>query len=48
MATGNHRRVELSGDDASGRDPHGSTLVTMLIVGLLLVVAGAVVVMAFV
>lgn len=48
MAIDNQRRVELSGDNASGRDSHGSTLVAMLIVGLVLVVAGAVVVMAFV
>lgn len=48
MATENYKRVELSGDDASGRDSHGSTLVPMLIAGLIAVVAGAVVIMMFV
>ena len=41
-------RVVSSGDSASGRDSQGSTLVPMLIAGLILVVIGAVVVMAFV
>ena len=48
MATGNYKRVEVSGDDASGRDSQGSTLVPMLIAGLVLVTLGAVVVMMFV
>lgn len=41
-------RVVLSGDSASGRDSQGSSLVPMLIAGLVLVTIGAIVVMAFV
>lgn len=48
MTTGRHERVELSGDAASGRDSEGSSLVPMLAAGLVLVVIGAIVVMAFV
>lgn len=51
MATGEsgwRKPVVLSGDDASGRDSQGSSLVPMLIAGLILVTIGAVVVMAFV
>lgn len=48
MATGEHRRVELTSDNASGRDSQGSTLMPMLVAGLVLVVVGAIVVMAFV
>lgn len=48
MATGNCRRVEISGDEASGRDSQGSSLVPMLIAGIILVTLGAVVIMMFV
>ncbi|MEW9806636.1 hypothetical protein [Mesorhizobium marinum] len=40
--------VILSGDQASGRDSHGSSLVPMLVAGLLLIAVGSVVVMTFV
>lgn len=42
------RPVVLSGEDASGRDAQGSSLMPMLVAGLVLVAIGAVVVMAFV
>jgi hypothetical protein len=42
------KRIVSTGDSVSGRDSDGSTLVPMLIAGLILVVVGAVVVMAFV
>jgi len=42
------KRVILSGDSASGRDSQGSSLVPMLVAGLVLVTIGAIVVMAFV
>ncbi len=46
---GNRRApVVLSGDAASGRDSQGSSLVPMLIAGLIFVTIGAVAVMAFV
>lgn len=48
VATGNDRRIELSGDDASGRDSRGSTLITMLIAGLVMIAVGAIVLMTFV
>lgn len=48
MAISGHGRVELSGDEASGRDSHGSSLVPMLAAGLVLVVIGAIIIMAFV
>jgi len=48
MASGNHRRVEVSGDQASGRDTEGSSLLPMLTVGLDLIVIGAMVIMVFV
>lgn len=44
----NPERMTLSGDSASGRDSQGSSLVPMLISGLVLVTIGAIVVMAFV
>jgi hypothetical protein len=40
--------VILSADQASGRDSKGSSLVPMLMAGLILVAVGAVVLMAFV
>lgn len=46
--SGNPRRVELSGDTAGGRDTHGSPLICMLIVGLVMVLVGAVIVMALI
>lgn len=48
MATGDHKRIEVSGDEASGRDSQGSSLVPMLIAGIILVIIGAIGVMAFV
>lgn len=42
------RPVILSADHASGRDSQGSSLVPMLVAGLVLVTVGAVVVMLFV
>ena len=42
------RPVVLSGAEASGRDSLGSNLMAMLLVGLVLVVVGAVAVMTFV
>lgn len=42
------RPVVLSGDDASGRDSQGSSLMPMLVAGLVLVAIGALVIMAFV
>ena len=44
----NIRPVVLSSDDASARDSGGSSLVPMLVAGLVLVAVGAIVVMAFV
>lgn len=41
-------RIELSGDAASGRDSHGSSLIPMLVAGLVLIAVGAIVVMMFV
>ncbi|WP_183097123.1 hypothetical protein [Mesorhizobium sp. YM1C-6-2] len=40
--------VILSSDQASGRDSQGSSLVPMLVAGLVLIAIGAVVVMMFV
>ncbi|MCB1466762.1 MAG: hypothetical protein KDK08_06380 [Rhizobiaceae bacterium] len=40
--------VVTSGDEASGRDPQASSLLAMLIAGLVLVTVGAVFVMVFV
>jgi hypothetical protein len=48
MADGDDRRVELSGAQASGRDAEAGTLMPMLVAGLVLIVVGALVVMAFV
>lgn len=45
---GDRKRTEISSDDASGRDMAGSTLVPMLIAGLVLVLVGAVILMQFV
>lgn len=42
------RTVILSADQASGRDSQGSSLMPMLIAGLILIAVGAVVVMMFV
>ena len=42
------QRVVVSADAASGRDSDGSSLMPMLIAGLVLIVIGAVAVMAFV
>lgn len=42
------RPVVSSGDHASGKSAEGSTLVPMLVAGLVLVVIGAIIVMAFV
>ncbi|MET3791880.1 hypothetical protein [Aquamicrobium terrae] len=41
-------RVVLSGEHASGRDLEGSSLMPMLIAGLILITVGALVVMVFV
>ena len=41
-------RVVLSGEQASGRDSEGSSLIPMLVAGLILVTIGALVVMVFV
>ena len=46
--SGKRGPVILSGQDASGRDGEGSSLVPMLIVGLVLVTIGALAIMAFV
>lgn len=43
-----NRGVALSGDEASGRASAGSSLLPMLVVGLVLIVIGAAVVMAVV
>ena len=48
MAADRIKPIELSADKASGRDADGSTLLPMLIAGLVLIVIGAVVVMMFV
>jgi len=50
MAVGTERPkpVITSGDEASGKDPQGSSLLAMLIAGLVLVTVGAIVVMVFV
>jgi len=48
MTNRDHRHVELSGEDASGRDAEGSTLMPMLVAGLVLIVIGALGVMVFV
>jgi len=48
MAPDRPKPFELSGDKASGRDADSSTLLPMLIIGLILIVAGALVVMIFV
>lgn len=40
--------IVTSGDAASGRDTHGSSLLPMLVAGLVLIVIGAVGVMIFV
>lgn len=48
--TGDESRkpIVIAGDAASGRDSDGSTLVPMLIAGLILISIGSVVLMAFV
>lgn len=46
--TGVRERVILSGDEASGRDSEGSSLLPMLVAGLVLVTVGAIVLMTFV
>lgn len=46
--TGLPEQVVLSGDQASGRDSEGSSLLPMLIAGLVLVTVGALVLMTFV
>ncbi|MBN9070337.1 MAG: hypothetical protein J0H34_01820 [Rhizobiales bacterium] len=48
MTSETPKHVELSGDKASGRDTGGSSLLPMLAAGLVLVVIGAIAVMAFV
>ena len=48
MTPDNRKRIEISADNASGRDGRGSTLVPMLIAGLALSVVGAIVIMQFV
>ena len=48
MAIDRPRRVELSENQASGSDANSSTLLPMLIAGMILIVIGAVVVMTFV
>lgn len=40
--------VVISADEASGRDSRGSSLIPMLVAGLVAVTLGAVVVMSFV
>lgn len=40
--------IVISGDEASGRDSHGSSLLPMLVAGLVAVTLGAIAVMAFV
>lgn len=45
---GVQKPIVLSGDAASGRDSAGSSLVAMLVAGLVLVVVGAIAVMMFV
>lgn len=42
------KRVEISSEGASGRDPNSSSLMPMLIAGLILIVVGAIGVMMFV
>lgn len=44
----NRQPVVLSSDEVSGRDSKGSSLVPMLVAGLVLIAIGAVVVMMFV
>ncbi|MFC5387506.1 hypothetical protein ACFPLB_16220 [Aquamicrobium segne] len=48
MSDSDHRHIELSGEQASGQDAQGSTLMPMLIVGLVLIVIGAITIMIFV
>lgn len=48
MQDDNQRRVEVTSDNASGRDTGGSTLLPMLIAGLILIVIGATVIVLFV
>ena len=48
VANNRNRGVALSGDEASGSDSAGSSLLPMLVVGLVLIVIGAAVVMAVV
>ena len=43
-----NKPVVITGDAASGRDSRGSSLVPMLVAGLIAVTVGAVVVMTFV
>ena len=45
---GMRERVIVSGDEASGRDSHGSSLLPMLVAGLVLITISAAVLMAFV
>ena len=40
--------IEVTGDNASGRDTGGSTLLPMLISGLILIVIGATAIVMFV
>ena len=48
MAQKNSRHIEITSDQSSGGDSRGSTLLPMLIAGLILIVAGAIAVMVFV
>ena len=48
MAIDKQKHVELSQSQASGADASGSTLLPMLIAGLVLIIIGAVAVMTFV
>lgn len=48
MQSSDRHRIEVTSDNASGRDTEGSTLLPMLIAGLILIVAGATVIVLFV
>jgi hypothetical protein len=48
MAINENKQVKTNSDRASGSDPNSSSLVAMLIVGLVLIVVGAIAVMTFV
>jgi hypothetical protein len=43
-----HKPVVITGDEASGRDSKGSSLIPMLVAGLIAVTVGAILVMTFV